>query len=142
MRLLIDGTKLYFAIKKGGNRLDYNRLARLTNKERYYYTSFNPANEKQESFLRTLRSIGFNVSTVYAGGEDVYNFDAAIAFRLGLINQPCYVLSNSKYLLPMIRETGSTLCWFSSNLNAEVLLAAYRDNTINFMDLDELEPSK
>jgi hypothetical protein len=141
MKMLVDGSKLYFAAKRilGSSRLDYNRLSRLANREKMYYTSFNPTNDKQESFIRLLQGRGFEVITKPVYGDDVYDFDAQIAYMLGKWSEPCYVLSNSKYLLPLIKETQSTLCWFSGDLPADLLLSAYRDHDINFMDMMETE---
>lgn len=105
--------------------------------ERVYFTSFDPTNDRQESFLRLLQGAGFQVHTQHVSGDEVYNFDANIAYMLGRETQPCIVLTNSPYLIPIILDTGSTLCWFSSDLPVNALLRVYRDKNLNFRDLEE-----
>jgi hypothetical protein len=139
MKMLVDGSKLFFSSRKmlGRSRLDYPKLAQMTQKDRYYFTSFDPNNDRQESFLRILQGAGFQVHTQHVTGDTVYDFDSHIAYLLGQAAMPCMVVSNSPYLVPLIMETSSTLCWFSSDLPPVALLAIYRDKKLNFRELED-----
>ena len=139
MKMFVDGSKLFFASRKvlGRSRLDYNKLADLTTKDRVYFTNFDPTNDRQDTFLRILQGAGFQVHTQHVTGDNVYDFDSAIAYMLGRETQPCMVLTNSPYLISIIEDTGSTLCWFSSDLPVNALLRVYRDKTLPFRDLEE-----
>lgn len=138
MKMLVDGSKLFFASRKvlGRNRLDYQKLALLTTKDRIYFTSFDPTNDRQDNFLKVLQGAGFQVHTQHVSGDEVYDFDANLAYLLGQAREPYIVLTNSPYLIPIIEATNSTLCWFSSDLPCGALLRIYRDKKLNFLDLE------
>lgn len=140
MRMIIDGSKLYFATKRVISkyaRLDFERLASLTTKEKIYYTTFNQANVGQDNFFQVLRSFGFRVIAESISGDEIYDFDSEIAFLLAKLDEPCLVVSNSKYLVPMIKRTNSKLCWFSDDLPAFTLIHIYRDKDVDFHDISQ-----
>ncbi len=64
--IFIDGTSLFYAAYNLGIEIDYIKLlSRLTNGSRllrcFFYTGFEPKNEKQQRFLLWLRRHGYRV---------------------------------------------------------------------------------
>lgn len=153
-----DLTALYNARLNDRKQINYKLLDSLLKKElevesfdeSFFYTIYSEQNEKQVSFVKGLKELGWNVETINPRDipRDVpwskHRFDTRITYEMSFGGDKLLLLTDSFELYPIIEkikqekpDTEVYLAFFASSLDNR-WWKVLNNGMVNFVDLDEI----